>query len=169
MNFKNRLTTDNLLNSTNLVTAVFILTTIVVLWRGCAEEEPKAPPVAAKKKVLRVGMPKERPAPSPVAVSDQRPDTMAPFLEPVIAGASFYNKKAEKLDVPAINVKEQKTAEHEKPDAKKTIKMADKPKEPQAKEVIKKATRPPEPAAQEGIYKVARGETLYEIAGKKHI
>ena len=140
MNFKNRLTTDNLLNSTNLVTAVFILTTIVVIWRGCANEKPKAPPPAAKKKVIRVAMPKEKLAPSPVAVSDPRPDTAAPSLEAVIAGASFYKKKAEKPQEPAPKGKVQKTAEHEKPDLKKAVIKTGKPKD--SPEIMTTPARP---------------------------
>ena len=79
MNFKNRLTTDNLLTSTNLVIAVCILTIILVLYKSCSEEKPKTPPVPAKKEVLRLAMPEDRVPVSPRATENLNPDIPSPL------------------------------------------------------------------------------------------
>ena len=169
MNFKNRLTTDNLLTSTNLVIAVCILTIILVLYKSCSEEKPKAPPEAAKKEVLRLAMPEDSVPVSPGATGNLNPDIPAPSLEAVMAGAGFYVKNYQKPDTPV------KKDELKKEDSLREVIVKDDSKNPDApgetaiKETIKKTDARNKSPEMEDLYKVAKGETLYEIAGKKHV
>lgn len=169
MNFKNRLTTDNLLTSTNLVIAVCIITIILVLYKSCSGEKPKAPPTAAKKEVLRLAMPEEKVSISPGATGNPNPDIPAPSLEAVMAGAGFYVKNYQRTDTPVKKDVLKKEDAREEVIVKDDSKKPDVPGKTAIKEAPKKAGALDKSRTKEDIYRVAKGESLYEIAGKNQI
>ena len=170
MNFKNRLTTDNLLTSTNLVTAVVVIMTVVLIWRSCSEEKPKAPEMATEKKVLRVTMPEEKPPLSAEPVGTSSIESKGISLESIIAGAGFRIKGEQKKDdETAQKGKIAETVKEEKASTREETVTLTKLEKPAVAEEIKKEAVKEAPAIKEGIYKVIKGETLYDIAGKKQV
>ncbi|MFC1884587.1 SPOR domain-containing protein [Thermodesulfobacteriota bacterium] len=169
MNFKNRITAENLISTTNLVIAVCIITIFLILWKSFTEEKPVEKPVVSKqKKVVRVTVPREKKPPAPELTERPDLDSQGTTPENSDTGATSESSVAgtsAEASTANSDTSIKKTVELKAPEKKKMGASKNKPEE---KKIL--STKEQNfSKIKENIYKIVSGETLFDIAGKKEI